>query len=114
MVQFVENRKHRRYLSTAKAKIPGVFTGDALLKDISITGCCIECTMHVDINENTDYSITVYPENAAKIGCFDLVAECKWIRSSGYSCNIGFYIKKSPEGKEFERYVDYLCWQKNT
>ena len=114
MVQFVENRKHRRYPSTAKAQIPAAFTGEALLIDISITGCRIECTMQTDIRENSEYSITVYPEEAAGIGSFDVEAECKWTRSHGYSCNIGFFIKKSPEKKDFERYVDYLSWRNKT
>jgi hypothetical protein len=108
-----ENRKNRRYPSIAKVRIPGAFTGEALLKDISITGCRIECTMHVDIGENSQHSITVCPESDAGIGGFDLLAECRWIHSGGYSCDIGFDIKKSPGKKDFERYVDYLSWRHN-
>ena len=109
-----ENRKNRRYPSIAKAVIPKVFTGEALLKDISITGCRIECTMHVDIEENYEYAITIYPEDNTEIGSFDLMVECKWIHSGSYSCDIGFIIKKSPGKKDFERYVDYLSWRNNT
>jgi hypothetical protein len=106
-----ENRKNRRFPSIAKAKIPKVFSGEALLKDISITGCRIECTMHIDIEEKSQYIITVYPEDNTEIGSFDVLAECKWIHSGGYSCDIGFDIKKSPGKKDFERYVDYLSWR---
>ena len=109
-----ENRKNRRYPSIAKVRLPKAFTGEALLKDISITGCRIECTMHVDIHENSDYPITVYPEDNAEIGCFDLLVECKWIQSGSYSCDIGFDIKKSPGKRDFERYVDYLSWRGKT
>ena len=109
-----DKRRNRRYLSIAKARIPEAFTGEALLKDISITGCRIECTMHIDIHENSDYSITVYPEDTAEINSFELLAECKWIRSGSDSCNVGFFIKKSPGKRDFERYVDYLSWRGNT
>ncbi|MDR2072600.1 MAG: PilZ domain-containing protein [Spirochaetaceae bacterium] len=106
-----DKRKTRRYPSIARVQIPEVFSGSALLKDISITGCRIECTMHVDIKEQTAYTITLHPEVAAKIHSFDLTVECKWFRPGHYSCDIGFEIKKSPKGKDFQRYVDYLSWR---
>ena len=114
MLNKIENRKNRRFPSIAKAQIPAAFTGEALLKDISITGCRIECTMHVDIHENCEYSITIYPEDTAEIGSFDLLADCKWIHSGSYSCDIGFSIKRSPGKRNFERYVDYLSWRSST
>ena len=91
--------------------MPQVFTGEALLKDISITGCRVECSMHVDIHENSEFSITIHPEDNADINSFDLLVECKWIHSGSYSCDIGFDIKKSPGKRDFERYVDYLSWR---
>jgi len=109
----IEKRKSPRFLSIAKARIPQAFTGEAILKNISVTGCCIECTMHVDMEENSQYTITVYPEDNTDIGCFDLLAECRWIHPDGDSWGIGFEIKKSPGKKNFERYVDYLSWRNN-
>ena len=114
MLKNVESRKNRRYPSIAKVQIPSAFTGEALLKDISITGCRIECTMHVDIHENSEYSITICPEDNAGIGNFDILADCKWINSGSYSCDIGFCVKKSPGKRDFERYVDYLSWRSST
>jgi hypothetical protein len=95
----------------ARARIPGVFSGDGLLKDISITGCRIECTMQVDVKETANYKITLHPEDAARVGSFDLTAECKWLHPGRYSCDIGFEIKESPKGKNFQKYVDYLSWR---
>ena len=133
MLNFTEKRKQKRYLSIAKVRLPETFAGqpampkergesssaksscgEALLKDISVTGCRIECTMHVDIEENSEHTITVCPEDNAGIGRFDLLVMCKWINSGSYTCNIGFSIKKSPGKKDFERYVDYLSWRQNT
>ena len=108
-----ENRKSRRFPSIAKVKIPKVSSGEALLKDISVTGCRIEYTMQVDIKENSNYTLTIYPEDSIEIGCFDLLVECKWIHSDNYVCDIGLDIKKSPGKRDFDRYVDYLSYRHN-
>ncbi|MDR1318450.1 MAG: PilZ domain-containing protein [Treponema sp.] len=89
-------------------RIPGVLEGESLLKDLSITGCCVECTVFVDIKPNVHYQLEIEPESAANIGNFQLVVESKWIRSGNYSSEIGFNIVASPKGKLFQRYVDYL------
>jgi hypothetical protein len=109
-----EKRKNRRYPSIARARIPKAFPGDALLKDLSVTGCCIECTMHPDVQQNSVYKIMIYPEANSKIGNFELSGECKWIRQGGDSCDIGFAVIESPRGKTFQRYVDYLSWRSST
>ncbi|GHV84742.1 hypothetical protein AGMMS50230_03500 [Spirochaetia bacterium] len=109
-----DKRKNRRYPSIARVRIPKAFSGDALLKDISITGCRIECTMQVDVKEESPYTLTLYPEDTSEIGSFDLVTECKWLRPGSYSCDIGFDIKESPRGKNFQKYVDYLSWRSGT
>jgi hypothetical protein len=106
-----EKRNNIRYHTIAKARLKGIIEGDAILKDLSITGCCIECTMHVDIFPEVQYKLEVIPEKIAKIGKFDLSVESKWKRSGEYSCEIGFSIVASPKGKLFERYVDYLSWR---
>jgi hypothetical protein len=104
-------RKSVRYLSHARARITGVFEGEALLKDLSVTGCCIECTMVVDIKPNVVYKIEILPEDTSNIGNFDLKAEARWTRMGGYSCEVGFLVVSSPKGKLFQRYVDYLAWR---
>ena len=112
MSQNTEKRKNHRLSSIAKARIPKAFSGEALLKDISITGCRIECTMQTEIQEKSKYTITVYPEDISDIGCFALLAECKWIYSGSEICEIGFDIKKSTGKRDFQRYVDYLFWRR--
>jgi hypothetical protein len=106
-----EKRKNTRYRSRARASIPGIFEGDAILKDISITGCSIEYTVQVDVKPNTKYTIQIFPEGASGIGQFDILTECRWFRGAGNSYEIGFMIIESPKGKQFQRYVDYLTWQ---
>jgi hypothetical protein len=104
-------RKSVRYEAHARARIPAVFTGEVFLKDISITGCCIECTIDVDIKANAVYKIEIFPEASAEIGQFEVTAESRWVRTGGYSCEAGFRIIASPKGRLFQRYVDYLSWR---
>jgi len=107
----VEKRIATRYKTIAKARIDGNSGGETLLKDISITGCMVECTSYAGIENNKEYKLMILPESAAKIGEFELMVESKWIRNEAYSCEIGFCIIKSPKGKLFQRYVDYLAWR---
>jgi hypothetical protein len=106
-----EKRKNLRYPTLAQARIEGISGGETLLKDLSITGCCVESTTYVEIKLNTRYKIEVIPEVASGIGDFELLAESKWLHTSGYSCEIGFVILESPKGRSFQRYVDYLSWR---
>ncbi|MDR2246204.1 MAG: PilZ domain-containing protein [Treponema sp.] len=107
-------RKSIRYPAHSRARIPSAFTGEAFLKDISITGCCIECTINIDIKVNASYKIEILPETPAGIGRFEVTAESRWVRTGGYSCEVGFRILASPKGRLFQRYVDYLSWRSNT
>ncbi|MDR2079155.1 MAG: PilZ domain-containing protein [Treponema sp.] len=106
-----DNRKSIRYPTLARALVPEVFDGEALLKDLSITGCCVEYTMCVDVKLNVQYKLQVIPDSAAKIAPFELQVESRWVRTGGYSCEIGFAITVSPKGRDFQRYVDYLAWR---
>jgi len=106
-----ELRKHIRYRTLAKAKIKGILEGESLLKDISVTGCRVECTSYAGIKPNMRYKIVILPEESAEIDMFELLVETTWIRSEGYSCDIGFLIVDSPGKKQFRRYVDYLAWR---
>ncbi|MDR1862477.1 MAG: PilZ domain-containing protein [Treponema sp.] len=106
-----EKRKNTRYHAFAHAKIEGIPGEEILLKDLSITGCCVESTTHLEIKLNSRYKIAILPEVASGIGDFDVLAESKWSRTRDYSCEIGFAILESPKGRLFQRYVDYLSWR---
>ena len=106
-----ENRKNRRYKTLAHVKIPHVLEGENLLKDISITGCCVESTAYSGIIPETQYLMDIQPESASKIRGFQLSVETKWIRSTGYTGEVGFRIIASPKGRQFQRYVDYLAYR---
>jgi hypothetical protein len=106
-----ENRKNPRYRSLAHARIPKVLEGENILKDLSVTGCCVESTVIVDIQPDIHYQLEIIPEKTSHIGNFELTVERKWIRSGDYSSEIGFFIVASPKGRQFQRYVDYLSYR---
>ena len=104
----LELRKNPRYRTLAKAYIPGILDGKNSLKDISITGCCVESASKTDIQPGVQYQLEIEPERAAKVGCFHLLVEQKWTRSGEKLIEIGFVIIASPKGKQFNDYIDYL------
>jgi hypothetical protein len=106
-----ENRKNRRYRTLAHARIPGVLEGETILKDMSITGCCVECTARSDLKPGVRYRMEIVPEDASRIGKFEVSVESRWVRAGSYASEVGFSIVASPRGKCFQRYVDYLDWR---
>ncbi|MDR1025413.1 MAG: PilZ domain-containing protein [Treponema sp.] len=107
----VDNRSYTRYRSFARVKFQGIIGGENLLKDISVTGCRVECTSLSDIQLDTPYVLEIIPEASARIGRFELEVKAVWLSPAGYSGDVGFSIIASPKGKLFQRYVDYLAWQ---
>jgi hypothetical protein len=106
-----EHRSHARHRSFARVKFRGHVGEENLLKDISVTGCRVECSSLANMQLNTPYILEVIPESGAKIGHFELEAMTVWIHPAGYSGDVGFQITASPKGKLFQRYVDYLSWR---
>jgi hypothetical protein len=104
-----EKRQTIRYRSQAWATIPGFIQENAFVKDMSVTGCCIEFKTSVKLKVGEQYTIAVSAEIETQVGRFDLLAEARWIQPRGNGCEIGFLIISSPTGKQFERYVDYLA-----
>ena len=106
-----EMRENTRFQTFAAVKIKGRKEQEFPLKDLSITGCRIECPAELVIMPDKHYTFHVIPEAAAEIDSFDIDVESKWVRIRGQSCESGFSILKSPKGKQFQRYVDYLSWR---
>jgi len=104
-------RKNPRYPTRAKANIHGIFRGENILKDLSITGCCVECASMAILETGVHYKMTIEPERASHIGSFELLVEKKWVNSDNNLIEIGFFIVASPKGKQFQYYMDYLAYR---
>ena len=101
-------RDNERYTSQARVRMPGILEGDALLKDFSVSGCCIESTIRIDVALNKTYNIEIIPEKASNVKKFVISAEVRWIRTVDYTFYVGFFIAVSPKGKLFQHFVDYV------
>ena len=106
-----EQREKVRLVALAKIDLEALKEGKTLLKNISITGCCLLCPISTNIELNTKYGLEITPEGSAEIDLFDLLAESRWIRACAGFFEIGFFILESPKGDQFLRYVDYLSWR---
>ena len=106
-----EKRKDIRFQTVAKVRFEMGMEGEALIRDISITGCRVVSSLNVEIKLNNKYTIEITPEKDSKIGGFKLNVESKWIRNNSDSCEIGLAITEFPKGKQFQHYVDYLSWR---
>ena len=106
-----ELRKSPRYDAMGKAKIASIPKYKFIVKNLSITGCCLECTPVSDkLKTSEKYKVGIEPEHKSRIRKFDLDVVCKWIRSGENSSEIGFEIDSFPKGKNFQNYVDYLSF----
>ncbi len=110
----IDKRKHPRFPAHARVRIPKLFNGEVLLKDISITGCGIASAVPLNIKQGDRFSMEIICEPASRIGNFDLQVEAMWIRKKDNTCEAGFSIVASPTGKQFEHYVDYLSFRSNS
>jgi hypothetical protein len=108
-----QDRKYRRYSSLAAASIPAVFEGEAILKDLSVTGCRIEISAGFHTKPGSRHTMTILPEAASGVEEFEIDVEVCWIHPENYNCEVGFSIVKSPRKKFFQRYVDYLVFLSN-
>jgi hypothetical protein len=109
-----EKRISPRYHSLGHANLTGVLKNDLYIKNISITGCCLECLEKVSFPKPDEKCmVEIKPENAARIGKFEFEAECKWVRYTDDTSDIGLTVTVSPQGKHFQNYVDYIAYYKS-
>jgi hypothetical protein len=95
-----------RYASLAMVNING-FEGQAVLRNVSVGGFCMESKTFADMDVGASYGIRVTPEEHAGISHFELTVEVRWILSSPEKFSVGFRIVQGAS-RAFEKYVDFL------
>jgi hypothetical protein len=106
-----DKRVNPRFHAICRAHISSALECDAVLKNLSITGCCLECKVDSDmLKPHQVYKIDIEPERTTHISEFELEVECRWIRKKDEVCEVGFHIVAFPKGKSFQSYVDYLAY----
>ena len=106
-----EKRKDIRFETLAKVRIKEIGKESFPLRDLSVTGCRVECPIEKDIMPNMLFSLEIIPEKPSKIKLFTIKVESKWVRVGVCTCEAGFLIVDPPKGEQFQRYIDYLSWR---
>jgi hypothetical protein len=95
-----------RYASLAMVSING-FEGQAVLRNVSMGGFCMESKTFADMDVGASYVIHIAPEKHAGISHFELTVEVRWILSSPEKFSVGFRVIQG-NSRAFEKYIDYL------
>lgn len=105
-------RSYPRYPAFAHARILTPYEEEALLRDLSVTGCCIEFTAMGELTVGDACELIIIPEVTASVAPFMLETMVCWCHANYDTFDVGFSICVSPKGKKFfMRYVNYLAWR---
>jgi len=103
-----------RYPTKGQVYIAEVSNTEALLKNLSSTGICIESTGFMEVVPKTHYSLDIIPEKESKLEKFSMEIESRWIKAKMKSSESGFAIiipPGSPGKAVFEQYLAFLSSQ---
>jgi hypothetical protein len=104
----MEIRKKPRYESKGQVYIAEVLDTNAVLKNLSASGLCIESKEFMNIPPHSKYTIDVFPENESNIKSFTIDVESKWIRTKKDLSESGFVIIIPPGTSAKELLAEYL------
>ncbi|MDR2607973.1 MAG: PilZ domain-containing protein [Treponema sp.] len=95
-----------RYSSVAFIEVND-FEGRALLKNISVTGFCMQSKTYANLIPGEKYIMHIFPEKSAGLKVIEAEVEVRWVRSEVSRFDVGLLIAKS-SGRDMEKYIDYL------
>jgi hypothetical protein len=107
-ISMLIKRKGNRLGSSAMVQINELLKQSGQVKDIDILGCRVRTEEEVEVFKGDVFKLTVIPEHESRVGKFTFTAEARWQKRDSSGTEIGFLITASPQGREFENYVDYL------
>jgi hypothetical protein len=95
-----------RYSSVAFIEVNG-FEGRALLKNISVTGFCMQSKTYANLIPGEKYIMHIFPGKSTGLNTIESEVEARWVQSEVSMFEVGLLITKS-SGRDMEKYVDYL------
>ena len=104
--------RNTRFTSNGQVFISEVSNTDAMLKNVSASGLCMESKGFMDVVPNTRYSVDIIPEKDANLDKFSLEIESRWVKAKMKSSESGFVIIIPPgtSGKTLlEQYIGFLA-----
>ena len=101
-----------RYNSKGRVYIAEVPNTEALLKNLSTSGLCVESGEFIEVLPSGRYSMDIVPEKDSKLNQFQVEVETRWVKAKMKSSESGFVIVVPPgtEGRALlEQYLTYLA-----
>ena len=107
----VEQRKEERYGVFIKVVAKGISQFPGCVEEVSKSGCRIDFTDVEEIDFESEYAATVYPQPSgrAESECFDLLLKPNWIQRNGTGAVIGFSVLCTPGYRSFIRFVERIA-----
>ena len=103
-----------RFSTKGEVFISEVTNTEALLKNLSSSGLCIQSPTFMEVVPKSRYSVDIVPEKDSHIDKFSLEIESRWIKAKMKSSEVGFVIVVPPgtSGKSvLEQYLKFLASQ---
>jgi hypothetical protein len=99
-----------RYESMAFVSING-FEGQALIKNVSTTGFCMQSKTFAALTPGKNYKIRIVPEKITGLSAIEVEVDVRWVRSEVSKFEVGFQMVRSDSSRELERYISHLKLQ---
>jgi hypothetical protein len=102
-----ESPRPPRYVTITRVSING-FEGEAVLRNVSTGGFCMESRTYAAIDAGGHYTMWIKPEATSGVKFFELEVEVRWIKSTETKFSCGFLVVNYPVDRSFEKYIDYI------
>jgi hypothetical protein len=104
------NPRQPRYDCLAVVKVNG-FEGKAVLRNVSVSGFCMESKTYVHMQPGEQYTMEITPVAESGIAVFSVKVEARWVKSEVDHFNVGFLMVNSAAERHLAKYIDYLKQQ---
>jgi hypothetical protein len=104
-VESIPGRKEARYPARAQVRMAD---SELVLKDVSLSGGCIQSKELLDIVPNGNYTIMIIPEEESLVERFKVNVLSRWVRMKRTGTESGFIIVFPPGSGVIERYIEFL------
>jgi len=108
------SERSQRFKTKGQVYISKVVNTEAVLKNLSTSGLCIQSPDFMEILPKTRYSVDIVPEKDSNIDKFSLEIESRWVKTKMKSSESGFVIVVPPgtSGETLlEQYLNFLASQ---
>lgn len=102
-----QKRETPRFVAGGGISIEG-FEGEGLLKNICVSGCCLESVTYVAIVPSQVYQIRIDPRPGINMEPFTARFKASWTRSSESAFEAGFSLETGRQDQRLQRYVEQL------